>query len=686
MSFHVRLKSVVSRTNFNASHSILRSVYKPYTNYLRIQQYKVSSLGRPYNNTHINSNPIKKHRTATSNIFTSSNQFVSQSSIIQNRSFFLTTSHSNKVPSQIKSKEILPLYPPSQPNPQRKTPPTPKVNQTLFQKVKSNVKWILIRNKERPFSRNELGTLFSWLIISQIVWIILKTTTVVSLLLLAINTIFAKELVGETIGKLLNYFIDDIDVKFQDALIPEWKSGLIRFNNVELKTNKDQTDDIFSFDMKFQQVEMNLSLKKWLSGKGLINDIKIYGMNGSTDILYSAPTRHINKYKLSSDENNNTGLQTSQGERDQLLIRWFSNPKYQLNNITISNSNITVNESYANGESPIIYKISVFNLEIPKLRFNQMITDFLNATVISGSINNSLFTFHKRQQKIGYLNNNIENDLGNWQRITRLRINSINIKDLGLYSTKSFNWLQEGNVDIIADIMLPFEDEPDLLTSNLSDSNEEKYIVVDLKFVFKDLKAILPADPPSLSTGENIVTLNELKPIVSYVNLQRALTQFQNMSSNDDDKITAHTILFRDSPEISIRRRKSYPDMKSIRNNRNSNKKQHFESDKLTDSIKAEQDKNVTTISASTSASSHSSMPITNELALRARLVRNVKSLENKVLFQETGIYDHLSMELYVDLMKIVEEWEYKNKDEWLKRWGNGLASQLLLFGFASPV
>lgn len=681
----LRSKSVLSWTNTNASYSILRIICKSYANNLRIQQYKTTPMSGTYTQKYIDPKVIDNYRT-NSNIRLSAKPLITTSAFIQNRYFSFTALHNNKLPTDIQTKKDIPIIPSSQSKTLTKTSPTtpsPEVNQTLLQKFKSNLKWILIRNKERPFSRNELGTLFSWLILSQIVWVILKTTTVVSLILLAINTIFAKELVGETIGKLLNYFIDGIDVKFQDALIPEWKNGLIRFNNVELKTNKDQSDDIFSFDIKFQQVEMNLSLKKWLSGKGLINDIKIYGMNGTTNIVYSSPIPHLDETEHKGNTKE-TRVSNSEDDREKLLIGWFSNPNYQLKNITISNSNITVNESYANGESPITYNISLFNLEIPKLRFNQMITDFLNATVISGSINNSLFTFHKRQQKIGYSNNNMDNDLGNWKRITRLRINSINIKDLGLYSTKSFNWLQEGNVDIIADIMLPFEDEPDFLMSKPNDSNEEKYIVVDLKFVFKDLKAILPAYPPSLSTGENIVTLDELKPIVSYVNLQRALTQFQKLSNNDDDKITAHTILFRDSPEISIRRRKTYPDMKSIRNNQNSNKRQYHETNKTTDTVKTEPDNSITTTTASTT--SNSSMPTTNELALRARLVRNVKSLENKVLFQETGIYDQLSMELYVDLMKIVEEWESKNKDEWLKKWGNGLASQLLLFGFASPV
>lgn len=682
MLSHMKSRGVISwispyRTQ---AHSIIRTLCKSHITSLRRRQYRTGSIRTKLSPIYSNN----AYTFASTHYLYSSNL---QSSLFiprQHPSCNAIRSYSSPI-----SRNIDPIVPPDTQSPKLKSndqklnPTAPGIKQNWYTGLKSHIKWILIRNKERPFSKNELGTLFSWLILSQIVWMILKTTTFVSLLLLAFNTIFAKELVGETIGNLLNYFIDNIDIKFQDALIPEWKSGLIRFNNVELKTDKNQPNNQFAFDLQFQQIEMNFSLRKWLSGCGLINDVKIYGMNGTSHIIYSSPTDSI-EYTRVSIKSSDTLVGQSNGA-DKLLINWFSNPYYQLGSIAISNSNITVCESYQDQSPGTTYKISIFNLEIPKLRFNQMLTDFLNASVISGSINNSLFTFHKRQQKIGYSNNNMANNIGNWKRITRLRVNSISVKDLGIYKTNSFNWIRDGNIDIIADIMLPFEDEENGTIKNLTESNEEKYIVIDLKFVFKDLKAVLPSNPPKLSTGENIVTLDELKPVVSYVNLQRALTQFQNMSNNEDDKISAHTILFRDSPEISIRRRKSYPNMNTIRAKTNS-KNKHY---RTPNNVKGAQSGTVETPTLPETnlvQPLNTSIPTNNELALRARVVRNIKSLENRILFQETGIYDQLSMELYVDLLKIVEEWEYKNKDEWLRKWGNGLASQLLLFGFTSPV
>ena len=538
----------------------------------------------------------------------------------------------------------------------------------IFQRLIGNIKWLLIRNKKRPFSKDEIGTLFSWLIISQIIWLILKTTTVVSLLLLTFNTVFAKEMVALFIGRLLNYFSDEISINFQDALIPEWKSGFIKFKDVKIDTHKDQKNNILEFHLFFHEIEINLSLKKWLQGKGLINDIKIFGIRGETVINYKEKRHNENS--------------------QELLLNWFSNPNYKLMNVNISDSKFHVIENFADGSEPTNVKIRIFNLDISGLRFNQLLTDFLKANVITGSINNSLFTFHKRQHKLSYLGD-MKDDLSSWDRITRLRLNSINVNTLGLTKTNSFNWIEDGDVDLVADIMLPQENE------DSEDTETEKYLLLDLKFKFKDLRGSLPKVAPALSTGEQIITLDELKPVISFVNLQRILSRSNSYSGNDirniiDDDNDEHP--FSDTtPNVSIKRKKSYPNVTVIQSDKKRGDIDGEESDE-TD----EKHNNATSIirfhpthhnnsqynSSYDSASLHSENR--NELILHCRLVKNIKDLEKVILFQETGIYDQICMELYVDLIKTVEEWEFKNKDEWMKEWGTTFASQLLLFGFTN--
>lgn len=63
-----------------------------------------------------------------------------------------------------------------------------------------------------------------------------------------------------------------------------------------------------------------------------------------------------------------------------------------------------------------------------------------------------------------------------------------------------------------------------------------------------------------------------------------------------------------------------------------------------------------------------------------------VKNLSDLQLININQILDQITMELYVDLTKIVEDWEFKNKNDWMKQWGTTFASQLLLFGFGAMV
>ena len=61
----------------------------------------------------------------------------------------------------------------------------------FWSRLKVRFKWFSIRSV-RPFNLDEIAALFSWVILGHIVWIVLGTTTFFSLLILAINTVFAQ--------------------------------------------------------------------------------------------------------------------------------------------------------------------------------------------------------------------------------------------------------------------------------------------------------------------------------------------------------------------------------------------------------------------------------------------------------------------------------------------------------------
>lgn len=536
---------------------------------------------------------------------------------------------------------------------------------SFYKKFILNIKWYLIK-ENRPFSYDEISALFSWFLVSQMIWIILSTTTFVSIILFLLNTVFAKEAVGKFIGRSLNFFLNGIDIDFGEAIIPEWKKKFIKFHNVRIKSSN--TDNVISngnknefgeksvleFDLSIHDLQLTISLKSWLLGKGLLQELKIFGMEGNLHILPN-PSSTDTEDIPSSDS----------------VSKYFSNQNYELQSIHIEDSRVKVYDEHWKQ----YYDIALYNLELPKLRIKWMLFDFLNANIVDGSVNGALFSFHKKQHKLAYLDDRLQNDLSQWQRITRLRLDSININELGFKNTKNFNWFANGKLEVIADIMLPHIQNNDF-SSN--DSESKKYIYIDLKFKFKDLKANMPTIAPILSTGEQIISVEEMKLLAAYINTKHDV--FNSITTINH----SHNSSWK-SPNASIKKtNKSYPQISIVASDYTEDKndiKQIYNNE-------VEQDVGTDEYLNQQIIKFHDQIfqNETNEIILRCRIAKDIASLENVTLFKEADIYDPISMELYADFMKLVEEWEYKRKNDWMKIWGSTLASQIIFFGFGAMV
>ena len=64
----------------------------------------------------------------------------------------------------------------------------------FWSRLKVRFKWFSIRSV-RPFNVDEIGAFFSWVLLGHVLWIILGTTTFFSLVILAVNTVFAQGMV-----------------------------------------------------------------------------------------------------------------------------------------------------------------------------------------------------------------------------------------------------------------------------------------------------------------------------------------------------------------------------------------------------------------------------------------------------------------------------------------------------------
>ena len=100
----------------------------------------------------------------------------------------------------------------------------------IWEKLRINVKWIL-KKSMRPFNSDDIGAFISWVVVSNVVIIILWTTTFSSLIIYLMNTVFAQEYLATKVGNLLTKN-SALSVVFESAIVPDWSSGKIRFNKV----------------------------------------------------------------------------------------------------------------------------------------------------------------------------------------------------------------------------------------------------------------------------------------------------------------------------------------------------------------------------------------------------------------------------------------------------------------------
>ncbi|KAK5173353.1 Mitochondrial distribution and morphology protein 31, mitochondrial precursor [Saxophila tyrrhenica] len=356
----------------------------------------------------------------------------------------------------------------------------------FWQRMRIRFKWSTIRSV-RPYTLDEIGAFASWVFLGHVVWIVIGTTTFVSLAIWAINTVFAQETVAGWVGNYLTKS-SGIKVVFESAIVPTWRSGVITFNNVFVsrrpgkqtnrersvskgssttaaaaaeaamaaarEPNVDAEDDgnYTQFDVTIQTVNVTLSFRKWFNGKGLLHNVEVLGVRGVIDRTNVRRTEEYVDPK-SYRHKHNTG-------------------DFEIEDFKMSDVLLTVHQP--NEFRP--FTVSVFNCELPRLRKQWLFYDFMSANNMSGSFDESLFTVHPRQvhgQTGVALNpDGREDEEGNqWKKHSRLRIDGLNIDHLNRGVDGPFSWIYEGNVDIVADVMIP-NDEDGIWTQSWKKSAE----------------------------------------------------------------------------------------------------------------------------------------------------------------------------------------------------------------------
>ncbi|KAH3684090.1 hypothetical protein WICPIJ_004939, partial [Wickerhamomyces pijperi] len=437
---------------------------------------------------------------------------------------------------------------------------------SFTEKLAIRMKWLLKRNM-KPFNADDFSAFFSWIVLGNIMLIVLGTTTFASLFIFLLNTVFAQEYIAAKLGNFITKN-SNLTVVFESAIVPDWRDGKISFNKCFVsKRPKNKKRNVFEkglqaeaiaeaiqniegedtevfddgnytqFDLTIDQVNVSLSFSKFFNGRGILGEVEVHGMRGIVDRTHVV-------WDPDDDARNYKNIKAP-GD-------------YEIDNFKMTDVLLTL--AQPDGFRP--FNVSVFNCELPVLRKNWLFYDFLNANNISGSYDDSLFTIHKRQAKTdfqadGFQGSSSSNSKGSvWKRITRCRVDALNIDHMNRGLEGPFGWINSGTVDMIGDIMVPEDEDISLgeilqtmtaslaketrlfqrskkeaeLGNNASAISETqkmkytlkndvatKYFIMDLQMKLNNPKASVPLFTPSLS----YVNYALVRPIVGYINSRK---------------------------------------------------------------------------------------------------------------------------------------------------------------------
>lgn len=424
------------------------------------------------------------------------------------------------------------------------------------------LRWLLKRSN-RPFNTDDYSAFFSWLVMGNALVLILGTTTFVLLVIFTINTVFAQELVARKVGEFITKN-SKLTVTFEHAIVPGWSDGKISFKKCfvsrrpkairhfskgsqaeayaksldSLEFEGEPVDDgnYTQFDLTIEEVNMSLSFRKWVNGTGIVDTLEVKGMRGVVD------RTHVH-------------WDPDDDARNYKNVHQFGD--FEFNDFRMEDVLFTLLQP-ANFRA---FSVAIYNCELAKLRKHWLFYDFLNANIMSGSYDNSLFTIHKRQRLDDFDDDGSNKSVAQlpWKRVTRLRLDSLNIDHLNTGLEGPFGWITSGKVDMIGDVMVPEQNKdfhvleivsiitqsinkeatryinPEIrdredhilrLTNGSTTGSDDisKYFVLDLTMRLNNVRALVPFKAPELS----YVNYALIRPIVAYINLRNAFIEVKS--------------------------------------------------------------------------------------------------------------------------------------------------------------
>ncbi|KAK4052088.1 Mitochondrial distribution and morphology protein 31, mitochondrial precursor [Microbotryomycetes sp. JL201] len=344
---------------------------------------------------------------------------------------------------------------------------------SFFERLRIRFKWATIRSYRR-FRADDWSAFFSVGILGTLGWFLLGTTSFFAFGFFLVNSLSSQEWLAKKLGDYMTASTG-VTVVFESAIVPKWGFGgggsKIVFKNVyisrgpvkselgvlssassAMEAERKETDEgrelkekmakWTHFHLGIDTVEVTLSLRRWLDGKGLIHDAVVRGVRGVVD------RSHI-KYDPDAP-------------RDRFAYRHTAKPgDFFLESLQIEDFLVTIYQP----DNFRPYTFSIFNADIRRLRKQWLFYDLMSAESITGQVDNCLFSLHK-PQSIGRTSEEDLKDV-HWVRMSRFRIDGVPIDHLqSSHDMGVMSWVTSGRCDLVADIRFP-RDESDVDLSTI---------------------------------------------------------------------------------------------------------------------------------------------------------------------------------------------------------------------------
>lgn len=504
--------------------------------------------------------------------------------------------------------------------PHLRKPPTPTdllpLTDSFLDRLQIRFKWLTIRSF-RPYRSDDYSAFASLLVLLALLLAALTTTSFLAVLLLIFNKAGLEDLVARWLSDYLSR-TTGVRIHFASALVPRWRDGLIRFENVivsrgvlsfepeqlfreilgahnldtlsvglnpfpsrprrrhlldrwPLHSHPDATDhgstddsvpeveedlsailyppssqvnhqysndhpytqspnpsnpsNVTHFHLTIASIDVTLSLRRWLDGKGLIRQASVSGVRGVIDRSHLQST---------DEQDYNSRLDRAALRRtpaagdfhleqllvDDLLVTIYQPDGFRPVSFYLFTTLLSLTPPAAltfplgRPSLPLShaqYICSVFSADVRRLRKQWLFLDLLGAEQVTGQIDNCLFSLHRPQSltrsnllpQPSALNHTSPKRFET--HLSRFRIDGVPIDHLQSQSDRGpLAWISSGKVDVVADISLPRELETlDLRTvvREIVDNFEKELIQPTPSRISERPDLIKPAlEPPALNS------------------------------------------------------------------------------------------------------------------------------------------------------------------------------------------